>query len=145
MSRSPVCTDRIPGGIWAVLVVLLMGLSSVISPGQTPVAPGEGPVNTQCPVTPGETVDPRFTVMFKGVEIGLCCRKCEAKFNENPETYFAALMSVSQPAEPGADGHSEAEDHAHDDAHDAPAVGSASPAQHDHAADYATEGPRLVS
>jgi len=156
ISRSAARAERYTVVVWAVLVVLLIGAAHSVSRGETTASPQEGPVNTECPVTPGETVDPRFTVMYEGVEIGLCCRKCETKFNENPEEYFAALMSLSPPAEPEADGHHEAEEHAHDEAQDDghgdghgdghdDASAASNPAGHDHSTDHETDEPKLVS
>jgi len=40
---------------------------------------------------PGEPVDPRFTVIYEGKAIGLCCHKCRTKFEADPAAYIENL------------------------------------------------------
>ncbi len=40
---------------------------------------------------PEEEIDPRFTVEYRGVPIGLCCRKCRTKFQADPSAYVENL------------------------------------------------------
>lgn len=57
------------------------------------------PVNATCPVMPGEPIDPRFTVIYEGKSIGLCCRKCRTKFEADPAAYIASLSApIASPA-----------------------------------------------
>ncbi len=51
-------------------------------------------INTMCPVMPDEEVDPRFTVEYEGVRVGLCCRKCRTKFEKEPTAYRANLPRI---------------------------------------------------
>lgn len=53
------------------------------------------PVNAMCPVMTDEEIDPRFTVQYKGMTIGLCCRKCMTKFNKDPEQYLANITALA--------------------------------------------------
>lgn len=49
------------------------------------------PVNTTCPVKPGQDYDPALTVTYKGKLIGLCCKACVGKFNGDPERYMKVI------------------------------------------------------
>ena len=44
------------------------------------------PSNTTCPVG-GRPVKPGFVATYKGKEYALCCNKCKAKFEAEPEKY----------------------------------------------------------
>jgi len=45
--------------------------------------------NIHCPVMPDEPIgDKPKTVVYKGQEVSLCCKKCVKKFNEDPEGYL---------------------------------------------------------
>lgn len=44
------------------------------------------PANTTCPVG-GRPVKAGFVATYKGKEYGLCCAKCKAKFEAEPEKY----------------------------------------------------------
>src|SRR5262245_65238091 len=52
-------------------------------------APGAKPFNTKCPVLTDEDVVPKHTVTWRGVNVGLCCAKCQKKFIANPQAYVA--------------------------------------------------------
>lgn len=98
------------------------------SPSDTPGGDA-GPVNAMCPVMPDEPIDPRFTVIYDGKSIGLCCRKCRTKFEADPVPYIANLPASLQSSTGVGDHddqpaqtdqlHSGYESHAHD--HDAAA------------------------
>lgn len=82
-------------------VLVAMAVLPLVARGQSPspegIGVGGGPVNTICPVTTDEEVDPRFTVVYEGVTVGLCCRKCRTKFEQDPSAYVANLpVSFSQ-------------------------------------------------
>ncbi len=93
-----------------------------------PMAQGNdegGIINTVCPVTTDEEVDPAFTIEYEGQTIGFCCRKCRTRFDEDPEAYLAELpmlQSVSMTTSMAADmepAHDDGDDHSHgDDSHD---------------------------
>lgn len=98
------------------------------SPSDTPGGDA-GPVNAMCPVMPDEPIDPRFTVIYEGKAIGLCCRKCRTKFEADPVAYIANLTASLQTS-PGVGDHDDQpeqtdqlhatdKDHTHD--HDATA------------------------
>ncbi len=93
-------------------------------------------INTICPVTTDEEVDPAFTIEYEGQTIGFCCRKCRTRFDINPEAYLAelpklqtvSLVSQSMPSHDDDYDHSDesaSEEHGHDE-------GEA----HDHATDH---------
>jgi YHS domain-containing protein len=44
------------------------------------------PVNSKCPVG-GREANAKKTVVYKGETIALCCNKCLAKFEADPEKY----------------------------------------------------------
>ncbi|MBO6739905.1 MAG: hypothetical protein JJ916_08610 [Phycisphaerales bacterium] len=129
-------------------------------------APSDGkPINTICPVTSDEEVDPRFSVLVDGRVIGLCCRKCVTRFKADPQRYLASLpVSLANAApvasdEPNAtreaehshehpddvaDGHQD--NHVHDHADEAGAQNHAADSHsgesgtgHDHDRDHASE------
>ncbi len=94
----------------------------------------DGIINTMCPITPEEEVDPAFTVEYEGQTIGFCCRKCRTRFEGDPESYLSELpmlQAVSQVAasdvsvDDHAGGSAGAESHAHDEGE-----------SHDHAVDH---------
>ncbi len=105
------------------------------------------PINMMCPVTTDEEVDPSFTTIYKGQTIGLCCKKCRTRFEEDPEAYLdelPMLQSVSLTASPESstnDAHDDADesDHAHGES-DSSAIAEHDDAEpHDHAVDHGQE------
>jgi len=38
-----------------------------------------------------------FVFNYKGTEVHLCCERCQAKFEKNPEKYLAKLAEASKP------------------------------------------------
>lgn len=116
--------------------------------GHEPVAQVEqvlsdGPINTMCPVTTDEEVDPMFTAQYQGQTIGLCCRKCRTRFEENPEKYLSELpmlQAVSMTASPGVspDGeHNDEENHSSSPPGEGTSSGGHDDAEpHDHAVDH---------
>lgn len=54
------------------------------------------PINTMCPVTTDEEVDPAFTAVYNGQTIGFCCRKCRTRFERDPEAYLSELPMLKQ-------------------------------------------------
>lgn len=93
---------RFFAGLLVVALFIDVGWAQSSPPG----VPGgdEVPVNATCPVMPGEPVDPRFTVIYEGQSIGLCCRKCRTKFEADPAAYIAQLPTpLMSPTE--LDGH----------------------------------------
>jgi len=88
-------------------------------------APSDGPINTMCPVTTDEEVDPMFTAQYRGQTIGLCCRKCRTRFEENPEKYVSELtmlqaVSMTTPPEASHDEGAPAESHGEGESHEHP-------------------------
>ena len=47
-------------------------------------------VNTKCPIS-GEDVDAKQTVALAGANVGLCCKKCAAKFKADPGKFIAKV------------------------------------------------------
>lgn len=94
------------------IMLLLIGLLAAGSPAQTvrevPDGVEHAPVNTTCPVTTDEEVDPRFVLDYEGQQIGFCCKKCLTKFRQDPAAYLSALagLTATQPGglqPPGTD------------------------------------------
>lgn len=118
-------------GVLVAFIVLLVFVGTGWAQSSPSDAPGgdAGPVNAMCPVMPDEPIDPRFTVIYGGKAIGLCCRKCRTKFEDVPVAYFANLPASLQTSLGAGDHdgqpeqtdqlHVEDESHAHD--HDATA------------------------
>jgi len=65
-------------------------------------APGAKPINTMCPILTDEESVPKYTVSWRGVNIGLCCAKCQKKFLANPTAYLAHLPPLPAAAQPAA-------------------------------------------
>lgn len=83
------------------------------------VARARAPINKMCPVMTEETVKPEFTTVYQGQLIGLCCDKCLAKFEANPNRYAARVSELqAQKPQPNEVAHPA---HEHGDA-DAAAV-----------------------
>ena len=111
------------------------------------------PINVQCPVTPEEEVAQGIVAIYKGKEIGLCCKSCLRKFNADPEAYIANLppevraqftaIATEDTAE--TSDHDHATDHGSVNATTAPA-GAEHEAEeqgsheHNHATDHGAEG-----
>ncbi|MDQ7013772.1 MAG: hypothetical protein Q9O74_07745 [Planctomycetota bacterium] len=120
------------------------------------------PINELCPVTGDEPADPRFTVEYKGIAIGLCCRKCRTKFEADPEAYVANIpgfeaVSFSLGVQPDV-GHDDGQTHDHaeadpqheddaDHADDGAIVDDGTDHEngHDHDVDHADSGLKIVS
>lgn len=71
----------------AVALLLIAGCAAVGA------AQERKPVNRMCPVMTEEEVDPTIVVEYGGRVIGLCCEKCLAKFEANPEKYAARVVA----------------------------------------------------
>lgn len=130
-----------------VLLVFIAALPVLAAQAPSPDGLGEGPgaANTVCPVTPEETVDPSFSAEYEGQTVYFCCRRCQLRFQQDPEAYAESLALVmpvaaepsgNQPASRGHD-HNHAGQTAgterntideHDDGPD--------DAAHDHATDH---------
>lgn len=54
------------------------------------------PINDKCPLT-GKPVNSKFTALFEGRVIGLCCAKCQARFKKDPKK-FADKLPSKKPA-----------------------------------------------
>ena len=50
-------------------------------------APSTQPVNKMCAVMHEDAVDPKVTVVYKGMVVGFCCKDCIKDFNKDPEKY----------------------------------------------------------
>jgi len=144
------------------LAITLIGASLARTPSaraSAPETPGAdaGPINPTCPVMAGEAIDPQFTTTYRGVDVGLCCRRCLAKFDADPEAYIANLPRAQTAAfdSPEGEGHphgkSDPTGAAHDDepapvehsgGHDA-AIEGAVAATHDH--DHNDASPRILT
>jgi len=88
------------------------------APAQEQEQASDGIINTMCPVTTDEEVDPMFTVEYEGQTIGLCCRKCRTRFEEDPEAYLAELpmlTTVSMTTSVDESSHDDSEEHGHND------------------------------
>lgn len=48
-------------------------------------------VNSECPLS-GEAIDAEQTAVFHGAKVGLCCKKCLAKFEKDPATVAAKVV-----------------------------------------------------
>ena len=101
---------KLVGAIVALSMLLMLPNALAQSPehGQA--------INTMCPITPEEEVDPAFTIEYEGQTIGFCCRKCRTRFDEDPEAYLAELpmlqtVSMTTNSEPS---HDDEHDHAVD-------------------------------
>lgn len=111
------------------ILLLFTLLTLLLSPFRLTAAENEI-INTMCPVTTDEPIDPYITTEYKGQTIGLCCKSCLRKFNANPEAYLANLnLKASDSAsatthtethstainsaetKPDEDGHNHAMDH----------------------------------
>jgi uncharacterized membrane protein/YHS domain-containing protein len=80
--------------------MLALLVTTVRAQTPSPELAGEGgsPINTMCPVMTDEPIDPRFTVEYEGVTVGLCCRKCKTRFDDNPAAYIANLPVLFTPS-----------------------------------------------
>ncbi len=84
------------------------------------VVRGQEPINTTCPVTTDEELgDEAVTVTYQGQIIGLCCKRCRAKFLAAPTKYLANIPQFKKPAAEDEDHHGgggkASEDHDHSD------------------------------
>ncbi len=98
--------------ILAIGVLVLSASAWAQAPSSTEI------INTMCPVTTDEEIDPMFTAEYMGQTVGLCCRKCRTRFEENPEAYLAELpmlQAVSTAAPSGASSGNDSQPAAHDD------------------------------
>lgn len=144
--------------IFGLTALTLPALAQAPSP--TTVGEGAGPVNTVCPVLTDEPVDPMFTAMYKGVKVGLCCRKCQRQFEADPEAYIANLpefvtLGLTPAGAQGAGEHAHdegeaahqdaAEDEEHAHAEEARPVMGHEEDRHDHATDHEAQGPGVLS
>lgn len=84
----------------SVCVMLALLVTTVRAQTPSPELAGEGgsPINTMCPVMTDEPIDPRFTVEYEGVTVGLCCRKCKTRFDNDPAAYIANLPVLFTPS-----------------------------------------------
>jgi len=97
----------------------------------------EKAINTMCPVTTDEEVDPAFTIEYEGQTIGFCCRKCRTRFGEDPDAYLTelpmlqsvSLLSQSMPSHD--DDHDHGDESASEESH-----GHDEGEAHDHATDH---------
>ncbi len=156
-----------------VVVLSAQGQTRDTSP--EPAGEVQGPVNQMCPVSPDEEIDPRFVVEYQGKKVGLCCRKCRRKFQENPEAFIANLpqiktVALEQDAAPQEDhasgaehdhpqntpaddtskpaGHQEPDtsSHEHTDASEiSPDTAADASTEHDHNKDHDSDSPRIFS
>ena len=66
------------------------------TPAATPLvvaAPaGAKAINTKCPVS-GKDVDPEHVVVYDGKNVGLCCEKCQAKFEKDPKAFIDKVVA----------------------------------------------------
>ena len=51
-------------------------------------------VNAKCPVS-GEDIDPEQTAAYNGATVGLCCEKCQAKFEKDPSKFAEKIAYVT--------------------------------------------------
>lgn len=92
---------------WSVGAVLALAALAPMTQAQPSPSDGprdaDAPINSACPVTTDEEVDPRFTVEYEGKTIGFCCRKCQTKFEKDPGAYVANLPVLFQQSMTGSD------------------------------------------
>ncbi len=89
--------DRVPLFLFVLVLTTLVFTSARATAQDSSSKSHEeasGPMNTICPVS-DEEVDERFSVEYQGKTIGLCCRKCKRKFEENPQAYIAKLSAFN--------------------------------------------------
>jgi YHS domain-containing protein len=55
------------------------------------------PINANCPFT-NKPIDAKFTVVYKGQTIGLCCDNCRAKFAAEPAKFIEKVKEFKPPA-----------------------------------------------
>lgn len=137
-----------------VMLAVLASNTRAQTPPPASAGGGDGPINSMCPVMTDEPIDPRFTVEYQGAIVGLCCRRCKAKFEQDSGMYVANLpVSFAQHGAAHEDGSADGDSHQPEPAADAghelatPADGSgdASEDGHDHATDHDTpERSRLA-
>ncbi|MFM9995229.1 MAG: DUF1553 domain-containing protein [Phycisphaerales bacterium] len=63
--------------------------------------PAVTPTNDTCPVMPGEPVDPAIFVEYQGRRVWLCCTKCKARWERDPEKYAVNLVAARESGEEG--------------------------------------------
>ena len=68
-------------------------------------------VNTKCPLS-GKDVDGATTVDFKGAKVGVCCEKCEAKFDASKHGDKVVMDRAANDKCPFSDKDIDAEAHA---------------------------------
>ncbi|MCB9838187.1 MAG: hypothetical protein H6813_02515 [Phycisphaeraceae bacterium] len=159
--------------ITAALLFWVAVYASVSAQPPSPSPPGGkggAPINAICPVTTDEEIDPRFTALYQGQTIGLCCKKCLRTFEDDPDAYIVNLPESQIAAIPKADKandtteHDDHGEHAHGD-NDAVVATAAEPAhdddshehepssaddaveaaEHDHATDHDDSRPRILT
>ena len=54
---------------------------------QPATQPAAKPVNKFCAVDHDNEVDPKVTVVYKGMVIGFCCKDCIKDFEKDPDKY----------------------------------------------------------
>lgn len=52
------------------------------------------PGNEVCPIMTEDGIDPEHTVQVAGVEVGLCCGKCEKQWKANEKYYIKAGLEA---------------------------------------------------
>lgn len=55
----------------------------------------KGPINDACPYT-GDTIEPRFTVTWRGEMIGLCCESCLKEFRAASDAERDAVLAKAK-------------------------------------------------
>lgn len=119
-----------------VLLAFIAASTGFAAQAPSPDGAGEGPgtANTLCPVTPEETVDPSFSTEHEGRTVYFCCRRCQLRFEQDPDAYAESLALVMPVAAepPASQAASGGHDHDHADEHGHEPDGEA----HDHATDH---------
>ncbi len=121
------------------------------APTSSQIADAGQPINTMCPITTDEEVDPNFTTIYKGQTIGLCCKKCRTRFESDPEAYLdqlpmlesVSLTTSQKPSsnDPHENNNASGVEHSHGDsaAKSAVSPGHDDAEEHDHAVDHGQE------
>ena len=94
-------------GVRAISLTLVVLFGPVWALGQESGQPG----NTMCPVLTDEPIDPEVYTDYQGRRVYLCCRRCLAMFEKDPEKYAVNLPALAA---------------SHDDGHDHDHTGEAS-------------------
>jgi YHS domain-containing protein len=76
---------------WLATTATVLTPARAAEPATQPTTAPSKPINKECPVMPGDEIDPEVTVVYQGKTIAFCCPACVKKFNKDPEKYLKNL------------------------------------------------------